>query len=183
MPRIGITGHANLTARTRALVAGEIRGLLRPYRDLVGVTCLAPGADQVFARVVLDLGGRIEVILPADDYRDSVLAPADVTEFDALLGQARSVRTMPYDTSDEEAYMAASEVVLSRSHRVLAVWDGAPSAGYGGTADVVAEARRRHVPVTVVWPAGAERVTTGAQPRTPAGRSPRTAPARPVRGV
>ncbi|HJQ47232.1 MAG TPA: hypothetical protein VJ870_13085 [Amycolatopsis sp.] len=170
MPRIGITGHANLTAATSALVAGEIRDLLRRYPDLVGVTCLAPGADQLFARVVLDLGGRIEVIVPADDYRDAVLAADDLAEFDDLLGRASSVRTMPYDTSDEEAYMAASEVVLSRSQQVLAVWDGEPSAGYGGTADVVAEARRRHLPVTVVWPAGATRLTKAAQPQTPGRR-------------
>ncbi|HVW41175.1 MAG TPA: hypothetical protein VHC18_07480 [Amycolatopsis sp.] len=167
MPRIGVTGHANLTAGTSALVADEIRGLLRPGPDLVGVTCLAPGADQVFARVVLGLGGRIEVILPAGDYREAVITPDDVAEFDDLLGRASSVRTMPYGTSDGEAYMAASEVVLSRSERVLAVWDGAPSAGYGGTADVVAEARRRHLPVTVVWPAGAERVTRAAEPQMP----------------
>lgn len=30
-----------------------------------GVTCLARGADQIFARVVLDLGGTVEVVLPA----------------------------------------------------------------------------------------------------------------------
>lgn len=166
MPRIGITGHSNLTPGTSALVAKALQTALRGSRDLVGVTCLAPGADQVFARVVLDLGGRIEVILPADDYRENVVSPHNLPEFDELLGRASFVRTNSYDRSDDEAYMAASEIVLSRSDRVLAVWDGAPSAGYGGTADVVAEARRRNIPVTIVWPAGAERVSRSRQPRT-----------------
>ncbi|UJW36868.1 hypothetical protein L3Q67_02325 [Saccharothrix sp. AJ9571] len=40
---------------------------------------------------------------------------------------------------------------------VLAVWDGGPSSGHGGTADVVDAARERGLPVTIVWPDGAER--------------------------
>jgi len=32
-----------------------------------------------------------------------------------------------------------------------------PARGYGGTADVVAEARQRGVPLTIIWPEGASR--------------------------
>jgi len=68
--RIGITGHSNLTPETVALVAEALRGLLVGVNQpVLGVTCLARGADQVFARVVLELGGEIEVVLPASDYR------------------------------------------------------------------------------------------------------------------
>ena len=38
-----------------------------------------------------------------------------------------------------------------------AVWDGEPARAYGGTADVVAEARKRGIPVTIIWPEGASR--------------------------
>jgi hypothetical protein len=40
---------------------------------------------------------------------------------------------------------------------LLAVWDGTPSQGVGGTADVVAFAGERGVPTTVVWPPGSRR--------------------------
>ena len=53
--------------------------------------------------------------------------------------------------------MDAGKVVVDRSSVVLAVWDGQPSRGLGGTADVVAYARQRGVTVTVVWPEGASR--------------------------
>jgi hypothetical protein len=46
---------------------------------------------------------------------------------------------------------------VDRSDVLLAVWDGRPARGFGGTGDVVAYARRRGVPVEVVWPRGAER--------------------------
>lgn len=159
MPRIGISGHSNLTDATIGLVAEGVRSALKQHASdgLVGVTCLARGADQVFARVVLELGGTTEVVLPAADYRERKVKPDNAAEFDELLGTAAVVHTMPFAESNRDAYMAASEHVLSTISALVAVWDGGPSGGYGGTADVVAAARERGVPVTVVWPAGAAR--------------------------
>ena len=51
----------------------------------------------------------------------------------------------------------ASVRMLDDADVLFAVWDGQPARGYGGTADVVAEARRRKVPVRVIWPDGAQR--------------------------
>jgi hypothetical protein len=111
----------------------------------------------VFARVVLDLSGRIEVVLPAADYRDRKVKPDNATEFDGLISKASQVHVMPYSHSSREAYMAASEHVLSTVEAMIAVWDGGPSGGHGGTADVVATAHRRSIPVTLVWPDGVSR--------------------------
>jgi hypothetical protein len=156
--RIGITGHSNLTEATAELVAGELREILKGQRDdLVGVTCLARGADQVFARVVLELGGSLEVVLPAADYRERKVKSDNVAEFDSLIADA-SVHTMPFAESNRDAYMAASEHVLSIVDKVVAVWDGGPSGGHGGTADVVEAARKHGLEVTVVWPEHAARL-------------------------
>jgi hypothetical protein len=80
LPRIGVTGHTNLTADTVPLVADGILAVLAgyPVPDLVGVTCLARGADQVFARAVLDLGGTLEVVLPAADAARALGMPVTV---------------------------------------------------------------------------------------------------------
>jgi hypothetical protein len=159
LPRIGITGHSNLTPDSIPLVAKGIRTALAKHQGLglVGVTCLAKGADQVFAHVVLDLSGRIEVVLPAADYRDRKVKPDDAAEFDGLISKASQVRVMPYSHSSREAYMAASEHVLSTVEVMIAIWDGGPSGGQGGTADVVAAAHGRSIPVAVVWPDGVAR--------------------------
>lgn len=158
--RIGITGHSNLSDKTVPLVAEEIRAALASSigPDLVGVTCLARGADQVFARVVLDSGGAVEVVLPAADYRDRKVKPDNAADFDDLIGRAAAVRTMPFAESGRDAYMAASEYVLDNVDAMIAVWDGGPSGGFGGTADVVNAARARDLTVTIVWPDGARRV-------------------------
>jgi hypothetical protein len=156
--RIGITGHSNLAEATAELVAAELREILEGQRDdLVGVTCLARGADQVFARVVRELGGSLEVVLPAADYRDRKVKPDNAAEFDGLIAAA-SVHTMPFTESNRDAYMAASEHVLSSVDKLIAVWDGGPSGGHGGTADVVEAARDRGLDVTVVWPKHAARL-------------------------
>jgi hypothetical protein len=158
VPRIGITGHTNLSAATGRLVAAGIRAELVPHSvGLTGVTCLARGADQIFARVVLELGGDLEVVLPAEDYRARKVSADNVAEFDEILAMARAIRTMPFAHSGGNAYQAASEHMLSTVDSLIAVWDGRPAGGHGGTADVVAAAQRLGVPVTVMWPPGAER--------------------------
>ncbi|MDQ3762013.1 MAG: hypothetical protein M3460_10050 [Actinomycetota bacterium] len=46
--------------------------------------------------------------------------------------------------------MAASEYLLSNVDEVLTVWDGDPSGGLGGTADVVSAARQRGLSACVI---------------------------------
>lgn len=158
MPRIGITGHANLTPDTVPLVTAVLREALgRIDSPLVGVTCLARGADQLFAAVVLEFGGRLEVVLPAADYRDRKVEPEDAPLFDELIGRASAVRIMPFPRADQTAYLAASEVVISGVDELLAVWDGCEDNRAGSTADVTRIARARGVSVTVLWPEGAQR--------------------------
>jgi hypothetical protein len=53
--------------------------------------------------------------------------------------------------------MAGSEILVGLVDELIAVWDGEPARGYGGTADVVAYAKRQGIPVRIVWPEGAAR--------------------------
>jgi hypothetical protein len=159
VPRIGITGHTNLRPASFPLVSDAMRAALATLAtaELSGVTCLAQGADQVFAHVVLDLGGTLHVVLPSADYRENQVSPDNLPEFDALLDRAATVHTMPFPRSSPAAYMAASEHMLARVDTLIAVWDGRAASHYGGTADVVDAAHHRGLPVTVIWPAGAGR--------------------------
>lgn len=159
MTRIGITGHSNLSAESVSLVRRSMDEALVPYGSagLVGVSCLARGADQLFAEAVADAGGALEVVLPSVDYREVKVKPENIDQFDALLMRSTAVRYMPYRTASRAAYEAANETVLSSIDRLFAVWDGQPSGGKGGTGDAVAAARERGVPVEVLWPEGASR--------------------------
>ncbi len=159
MTRLAVSGHRGLPPATRQLVVTALRteiSIRAADGDLIGLTCLADGADSLFAQAVLDVGGSLHVFIPAEKYRDGL--PADHREvYDALLAQATTVTRLNHVESDSESHMDASLRMIAEADRLLAVWDGKPARGYGGTADVVDAARARGLRVTVIWPAGAER--------------------------
>lgn len=74
MVRIAITGHRGLPADTVRLVDDAVRSALAEHdaERLTGISCLADGADQIFARAVVDLGGALEVVVPARRYREGL---------------------------------------------------------------------------------------------------------------
>ncbi|BDM72078.1 hypothetical protein HEK616_55650 [Streptomyces nigrescens] len=159
MTTIAVTGHMDLSEGTVPLVREAVRGLLREYGrgELVGVSCLARGADTVFAEAVVEAGGRLVAVVPSLDYREAKVTADHAAAFDRLAAAAEVV-TMPYDVADRQAYEAANAELLKRAERLVAVWDGTPPSGKGGgTADAVEQARALGLPVDVVWPEGAER--------------------------
>lgn len=157
MPRIAISGHRGLNARTTDLVDRAIREMLSRYpAGVTGLSILADGADQIFARAVVDLGGTLEAFIPAEEYRSGLPATAHA-EYDNLLKYAVAVHVLPFVESTSKAHMAASRLMVDEADELYAVWDGKPARAYGGTADVVAYARDHDTPVDVIWPAGASR--------------------------
>lgn len=154
--RIAISGHRGLRAPVQAQVDQAIRTALAGQPGVTGLSCLADGPDQIFARAVLDHSGQIEAVVPAALYREGLPAGAHA-EYDRLLACAVKVHRLPFTQSTSEAHMAASELMLQHAEQLWAVWDGQPARGYGGTADVVSAARAIGLPVQVIWPPGAHR--------------------------
>lgn len=157
MHRIAFSGHRSLPGPTAGLVDKAIRAALAEHApEVAGISCLADGADQIFARAVTDVGGKLEVVIPAARYRAGLPAEAQ-PEYDRLLAEAAAVCRMPFTESSSESHMEASKAMIDRADELFAVWDGQPARGYGGTADVVAYAREHGTSVRVIWPHGAER--------------------------
>ena len=157
MYRIAISGHRGLPDPTARLVDRALRAALTERApDVTGFSCLADGADQIFARAVTDLGGTLEPVIPAAQYREG--RPADShPQYDDLLARAAAVHRLPFTESTSESHMAASKLMVDEADELYAVWDGKPARAYGGTADVVAYARERGIAVRVIWPDGAQR--------------------------
>lgn len=158
MTSIAISGHRALFAEVTAYVDREVRAALAafPAAELIGLSCLADGADQIFARAVLDRGGRLEVYVPAVKYREALPTEAHAN-YDDLIGRAVTVHRLDHVESTSQSHMDASVEMLKRADRLIAVWDGQPARSWGGTADVVIEARKMGLPVTVIWPEGTTR--------------------------
>lgn len=158
MTTIGCTGHQTLSPLTRRRVAAALATQIAKVEDdLVGLCSLAAGADQIFAHVLLASGGRLHAIIPCQDYAGTFGDEATRQEFQRLLSAAHEVTELPFSEPSEEAFMAAGRTVADRCDLLLAVWDGQPAAGLGGTADVVSHATGRGKPVKIVWPDGSTR--------------------------
>lgn len=158
MTAIGITGHRGLPPETTRLVDEALRDILAGYADdsITGMSSLADGADQLFAQALLDHGGTLEAIVPAQKYREGLPKECWPT-YDNLISQAQHVHRLSHIESTEDAHMDASIYMLKRIDLLLAVWDGKAARGYGGTADIVSKAHELGVQTQVVWPPGASR--------------------------
>lgn len=142
MVKIGVTGHQRLDATSQWLwVEIEMNRLLTDApKPLTGLTSLAVGADQVFADVVLRSGGMLAVVLPFAQYELTFDEGPDRERFRHLVERASSVEVLEPKGSQEEAYLSAGKRVVDESDWVIAIWDGKPAAGLGGTADIVSYA-------------------------------------------
>ena len=152
--RFGVTGHQILPARIVDRAVEHWKRVLPVGAQLRGVSCLAEGADQLFAAHVLASGGVLEAILPCEDYASSLVTEDGRARLAELRRAAGSVVTLPYPGPSGQAFLAAGQAVVERCDHLFAVWDGRPARGLGGTADVVAYARERGRPVTVLWVEG-----------------------------
>ncbi|GGV69916.1 hypothetical protein GCM10010277_80430 [Streptomyces longisporoflavus] len=156
--RVAITGHRGLSRdveeQVRTLLACEVSRY--DAAQLVALSCIADGPDAWFAEAVLAAGGRLEVIVPADRYRAG-LPRWHHGVYDALLSRAARVHHTGISVSDSAAHMAGSELLVRLADELLAVWDGQPARGHGGTADVAAYAQHTDTPVRILWPHGASR--------------------------
>jgi hypothetical protein len=137
---------------------------------LVLRSALAEGADRRLAQLALERGFVLHVVLPFRrvNYSRDFATTASRLEFKQLLQRAERVSELPGRRSDApQAYRDAGLAMLVHADLLLALWDGAPGAGRGGTADIVDEAWRRHLPVVHLGTAHAAlpRVLWRADPR------------------
>ncbi len=154
---IGISGHQNLPAAARRQAEDDIRPVLaRQHGPFTGMTSLAEGADQLFAELVLKAGGSLHAVIPARGYETTFSGHA-LDTYHRLLGAATETTRLPFEAPDEAAFHAAGTYIVEHCDLLVAVWDGRPARGLGGTGDAVAHARALGREVLVSWPQGVER--------------------------
>jgi hypothetical protein len=163
--RVGVTGHRTLSdpdaliPAVHAALRGLVERFLGPEADpaLLVISALAEGADRLVAREVLagpDAALEAVLPLPAREYLADFADEASRAEFTDLLGRAVRVWQAPPGSSRQEAYERAGRRVVDRSDVVIALWDGQPSRGRGGTATIVSYARDQGIPLAWVNTAG-----------------------------
>jgi len=151
---IGFTGHRRVAdpagiSRVLHTVLAEFR--LAPDVEWLALSSVAAGSDILFARAALAEGMGWEAILPlppAEFRRD--FADAEWREVEALLAKAEQVRIIGERDHRDDAYLDGGMETVNHSDLLLAVWDGEPSRGRGGTAEIVAYARELGRPLIII---------------------------------
>jgi hypothetical protein len=158
---VGITGHRveSLPEGSVATLRSRIRQTLELVADsglalfhkeqacfapapprLCFVSAIADGADQIAAEVALELGWDLQVVLPFErsEYRASLANDAARDRFDDLMSKSSCVLELPgHGERLIDAYVMTGRATVAHCDLLVAVWDGLPPRGRGGTGEVV----------------------------------------------
>lgn len=150
--KVGITGHQRREGADWNWVDEHLTAHLRSIgAPFSGYSSLAEGADQLFAKTVLKVGGQLHAVIPMEDYERHFDSVAALAGYRWLLSWSSEIRLRSREPA-ERAFLKAGEWIVAHVDRLIAVWDEHPAAGPGGTADIVAGARDRGIAILVINP-------------------------------
>ena len=176
---IGVTGHRNIDPedpRLRETVAHELEQLRKTASDpnTIVLSCLAEGADRLVAILGLDyLGAELVATLPmaAEDYRRDFPSDESRQQFDELLAAAGKVIVVANEAPPPGGYRGAARTdryaragayIVEHCDVLVALWDGQPARGVGGTGQLVDWMVAGEIPAEFSGrPSGDEPILTG----------------------
>jgi hypothetical protein len=155
---IGVTGHRlnRISQRQLERLTPQLRPLLAQIAKAARaapptlLSGLAEGADRHVAQLALETGYVLHAVLPfvRDTYEHDFTDTASRAQFAELLARADRITELSGRPGvSAQAYRRAGHALLDEADVLLAVWDGQPAQGVGGTAEIVNEACRRCIPV------------------------------------
>jgi hypothetical protein len=150
---IGFTGHRALgdEAKCRKSILAFLEQRKASTQGLVyGISSVAAGGDLLFAESCIQLALPLRALLPLplEEFRKD-FDEINWSRVEVVLGKATSVEVTGGNQSRDECYYECGIEIAQQSRVLLALWNGEPSQGLGGTEDIVSFARGIGKPV--VW--------------------------------
>jgi hypothetical protein len=160
---IGTVGHRDLSTTDKIVVKAVRRECQRmrkkyPATPFLVLSGLAEGADRLIARIVTEeLGATLVAVLPfpAADFCADFPSEDSRQEFADLMGRSAATFDVHLPSDEQwkqagkmrdEQYARVGALIAEQSQILLAVWNGRPARGVGGTADVVGWFERGYAP-------------------------------------
>lgn len=158
--KIGITGHRKIKNpdEVKAKIEASINQILKDNQtnEFIAYTALAYGADTLFAQVAKEkYNAPIKAVIPfqKEEYEKDFDKPEFLTEFnkwyDELkpeeLTQLKLIKDdeKKNDENRNDAYEAVGKHIVEKCDVMLAVWNGQPAGGKGGTTDIIDECLKK----------------------------------------
>jgi len=151
---VGFTGHRHIDdPELIARAIGEALDSLRKDTpgDWVALASVAEGGDQLFVQQVLQRGLSWHAILPlpAKEFAAD-FTPGKWSEVEDLLQRAEHVQIANEEGTREDAYLDCGLETVNGADLLIAVWNGEPARGKGGTAEIVEYARAIGRPLIII---------------------------------
>ncbi len=175
---IGVTGHRvlNNESQINELVLKIIHKLSNTYClgnlsdfSFKVLTPLAEGADRIVANQILKLpNSNIKVVLPFNkkEYKKDFISKSSRLEFESLLAKAKEVITLNANkiSNNEQrniAYLNCGKYNVDNCDLLIAIWNGNPASGVGGTGDIVQYAREVKRELIIINPENLDVISEG----------------------
>jgi hypothetical protein len=174
---IGVSGHrlAKLDVNNQRLIrkiVETLEGIRNKYPNhhFLVLSPLAEGADRLVAQLAMDVLGatlHVPLPLPYDLYVSDFESSDSVEQFKTMVGQAEYYFEMPmrfgnfrelaapYSVENEarnNQYALAGAYTIQRCDLLVAIYDGEPEAGTGGTGQVVKWYNEGGIPADFLYP-------------------------------
>ncbi len=149
---MGITGHRVLrNEQVINFVKKQIKKTLLDIKQeqerIIVLTSIAEGADTLFTEIAIKLDLKFEAVIPYANYEEDFNTHASRQRYKNLLQQATKIHRLSFQKRSNKAYLTSGKWIVSHCDLLIAVWNGLPAAGKGGTGDVVDFAMQEKLPI------------------------------------
>jgi hypothetical protein len=162
---LGVTGHRDIDMKSEPVCSAiyEQCCALReqyPNSPFVILSGLAEGADRLVAGIAMEtLDAALVAVLPmpSAEFESDFDSAASKAEFAEMLQKALGVREVEAPSgvpgwkepgeARNERYARVGAIIVDHAQVLFAIWDGEPSRGTGGTAEVVSWFDRGFAPL------------------------------------
>lgn len=149
---VGITGHRFLHDRLviaflEKQIKKTILDIRREHENILVLSSLAEGADTLFTKIAIGCGIVFEAVIPFLNYEEDFNTYESHKLYQNLLQEAAKIHRLRFQKRSNMAYLAGGKWVVNHCDVLIAVWNGLPAAGEGGTGDIVAYAMRKKRPI------------------------------------
>ncbi len=136
--KFGITGQQYLKHKDMWIwVKQELRNILFPFKgSLLGISSFAKGSDQIFIESVLELNGKIYLIIPYSNYISN-LSKNEKILLDKINRLRFKIKIQNSCGDNEIDYYKVGRYIVDNSDVMISIWDGKISQSIGGTSQIV----------------------------------------------
>jgi len=160
---IGWTGHRTLPNEPavrravksvlEALTKRSVDAAMDLHVDWIGIGSAAIGADIIVAEACILLGLPVRIVLPCSVDGMLAVTPTEHKATVARVCAASEVTpAISHRIDTHPDYVAVAKEIASKADVLIAVWDGSPARGPGGTAEVVRLSEQLGTPIIRINP-------------------------------